>query len=168
MLFGDAEPLGQIPCEPDDNPENFWGQTQVDAAPAQMMLYEGMRVRITKNADKEHGFVNGMGAVLQRMRRSGAQVRTDEGEILLIHPITRDIGLSDGCTRRVTAFPLRPGYSTTLHEIQGATLPHITIWMDVPFVRAALYVALSRVRYDRDWRFIGEIDRRHCLPANLT
>ena len=168
MLFGDAEPLGQIPCEPDDNPENFWGQMQVDAAPAQMMLYEGMRVRITKNADKEHGFVNGMGAVVQRMRRSGVQVRTDEGEILLIHPITRDIGLSDGCTRRVTAFPQRPGYSTTLHKIQGATLPHITIWMDVPFVRAALYVALSRVRHDRDWRFIGQIDRRHCLPANLT
>ena len=166
-LFADAEPLGQILCEPDDNPENFQGQFQVDAVPDEMTLYEGMRVRITKNADKQHGFVNGMGAVVQRLRHSGVQVKTDEGEILLIHPITNDIALADGSTRRVTAFPLRPGYSTTLHKIQGATLRHITIWMDIPYVRAALYVALSRVRHDADWRFIGQIDRRHCLPANL-
>ena len=166
-LFADAEPLGQILSDPDDNPQNFWGRFQVDATPEKMTLFEGMRVRITKNADKEHGFVNGMGAVVQRLRNSGVQVRTDEGEILLIHPITNDITLSDGSVRRVTAFPLRPGYSTTLHKIQGATLPHITLWMDVPYVRAALYVALSRVRYDANWRFVGQIGRRHCLPASL-
>ncbi|CAE7478564.1 unnamed protein product, partial [Symbiodinium pilosum] len=73
----------------------------------------------------------------------------------------------DGSFHRVTAFPLRLGYSTTLHKIQGATLPHVTIWMDVPYVRAALYVALSRVQRDGEWRFIGSIDRRHCVPAKL-
>ncbi|CAE7601714.1 unnamed protein product [Symbiodinium sp. CCMP2592] len=166
-LFADAEPLGRIPCEPTDNAENFDGPHQTSAEPCMMPLYEGMRVRITRNANKRHGFVNGMGAVVQRLRQSGVQVKTDEGEILLIHPITTETALADGSIRRATVFALRPGYSTTLHKIQGATLSHVTIYMDVPYVRAALYVALSRVRHDADWRFIGSIRRQHCLPAEL-
>ena len=132
-----------------------------------MPVYEGMRVTITRNTDKENGFVNGMGAVVQRMRRSGVQVKTDEGKVLLIHPIAQESTLWDGTVQTTNTFPLRLGYSTTLHKIQGATLSHVTIWMDVPFVRAALYVALSRVQYDRDWRFVGCIERRHCLPAAI-
>ncbi|CAE7357688.1 pif1 [Symbiodinium sp. CCMP2592] len=166
-LFVDAEMLDRIPCDPQENFENFRGAAQVAAEPFWMPVYQGMRVVITRNTDKENGFVNGMGATVQRMRRSGVQVRTDAGKVLLIHPVTHECQLWDGSNSRTTAFPLRPGYSTTLHKIQGATLPHVTLWMDVPFVRAALYVALSRVQYDRDWRFIGSIDRRHCLPARL-
>ena len=60
-----------------------------------------------------------------------------------------------GSTRSTTALPLRPGCSTTLHKIHGATLEHLTIWLDVPFVRGAAYVALSRVRKDQDWQFLG-------------
>ncbi|CAE7536493.1 pif1 [Symbiodinium sp. CCMP2592] len=166
-LFENDEVLAHIPCDPQENFENFYGATQVDAQPFWMLVYQGMRVTITRNTDKENGFVNGMGATVQRMRRNGIQVKTDEGKVLLVHPITHEYYLPDGSYRRTTAFPLRLGYSTTLHKIQGATLPHVTLWMDVPFVRAALYVAISRVQYDRDWRFLGSIDRRHCLPANI-
>ncbi|CAE7474952.1 unnamed protein product, partial [Symbiodinium sp. CCMP2592] len=113
-LFSDADVLGRIPCDPQENFDNF---------------------------------------------RGTAQVKTDEGKVLLIHPIAHECALWDGSVQTTIAFPLRLGYSTTLHKIQGATLSHITIWMDVPFVKAALYVALSRVQYDRDWRFVGSIDR---------
>ncbi|CAE7253627.1 pif1 [Symbiodinium sp. CCMP2592] len=166
-LFADAEILDRIPCDPQENFENFRGTAQVAAEPFWLPIHEGMRVVITRNTDKENGFVNGMGATVQRMRRSGVQVKTDAGKVLLIHPIAHECQLWDGSNIRTTAFPLRLGYSTTLHKIQGATLKHVTLWMDVPFVRAALYVALSRVQYDRDWRFVGSIDRRHCLPASL-
>ena len=166
-IFADSPPLARIPCDPEDNFQNFHGQLQIAAVPNYVVMYEGLRVRITRNEDKEHGFVNGMGAVVQRMRRSGVQVLTDEGQVILVHPVTHDVAMPDGSFHRVTAFPLRLGYSTTLHKIQGATLPHVTIWMDVPYVRAALYVALSRVQRDREWRFIGSIDRRHCVPAKL-
>ena len=166
-LFSDADVLGHIPCDPQENFDNFRGTAQVDAQPFWMPVYEGMRVTITRNTDKENGFVNGMGAVVQRMRRSGVQVKTDEGKVLLIHPIAQESTLWDGTVQTTNTFPLRLGYSTTLHKIQGATLSHVTIWMDVPFVRAALDVALSRVQYDRDWRFVGCIERRHCLPAAI-
>ena len=166
-LFPDADLLDCIPCDPQENFDNFRGTAQVDARPFWMPIYEGMRVTITRNTDKENGFVNGMGAVVQRRRHNGVQVKTDEGKVLLIHPIGQECCLWDGSYRKTTTYPLRLGYSTTLHKIQGATLPHITIWMDVPFVRAALYVALSRVQHDRDWRFVGSIKRRHCMPAAM-
>ena len=167
-LFADSPVLDWVPCDPQENFRNFRGQEQAAATPYMMPVYEGMRVRITRNIDKENGFVNGMGGTVQRMRRNGVQVRTDEGEVLLIHKVTQDIQLRDGSWHRVTAFPLRLGYSTTLHKVQGATLPHITIWMDIPYIHAAMYVALSRVQHDRDWRFIASIGRIHCLPARLS
>ena len=167
-LFAQSEPLDRIPCDPEENMDNFHGQQQAAVRPHWLMIYEGLRVRITSNEDKERGFVNGMAATVQRMRTSGVQVITDAGEVLLVHPITRDIQTSDGSCHRVTFFPLRLGYSTTLHKVQGATLSHVTIWLDIPWVRAAMYVAISRVQRDRDWRFIGSIGRKHCLPARLS
>ena len=66
----------------------------------------------------------------------------------MVHPWT-----SDAWT---TFFPMRHGYASTLHKVQGATLSHITMWLDVANMPAAAYVAMSRVQYDRDWRFIGQ------------
>ena len=65
----------------------------------------------------------------------------------------------------VTAYPIRPGYACTIHKQQGAELGHITIWLDVPFMRAAGYVAMSRVRRDEDYLVGGRVTRRHFVPA---
>ena len=48
---------------------------------------------------------------------------------------------------------------------QGAELPHVTIWLDRPGQRAAAYVAMSRVRRDKDYKFGGKYKRKHFLPA---
>ncbi|CAE7343606.1 pif1 [Symbiodinium sp. CCMP2592] len=165
VLFRDQEPLGVIATDPEDNPANFRGTARVGAEPLKMPIFEGMRVTLTKNEDKQQGFVNGMGGRIRRLRTSGVEVVLDNGNITLVHPTTQDYELATGDFCRTTALPLRPGYSTTLHKIQGATLGHITIWLDVPFVRGAAYVALSRVRKDADWQFLGTISRRECLPA---
>ena len=53
-------------------------------------------------------------------------------------------------------YPFRLGYASTLHKVQGATLEHITLWLDIPNMPAAAYVALSRVEYDANWRFVGD------------
>ena len=162
-LFEEAELLDVLPCEPESNPENFEGGTQYWAEPYKMPLYEGMKVTITKNEDKEHSFVNGMGGVVLERRRSGVLIVTDTKERLLVHPVTKYYALPEGPVKAVY-FPLRPGYSTTLHKIQGATVPHLTLWLDME-MEAAAYVALSRVQYDKNWRFIGFITRQHCRPS---
>ena len=66
---------------------------------------------------------------------------------------------------RQTYLPLRLGYAVTLHRVQGATLPHVTIYLDVANVEAAGYVALSRVRKDLHWRFVGDPTVFHFVPA---
>jgi ATP-dependent exoDNAse (exonuclease V) alpha subunit len=115
---------------------------------------------ITRNANKQNDFVNGMGCEVLERDPYGVLVRTDTGKRLLVHPMT------DPETKSVY-FPLRHGYATTLHKVQGATLEHMTMWLDKPWWPAAAYVALSRVQYDSSWRFVGDMKPKHFVPAEL-
>ena len=85
--------------------------------------------------------------------------RTDQGVLLAVHPWTSE--------NRVVHFPLRLGYSSTLRKVQGATLPHVTLWLDVANMPAAAYVALSRVEYDANWRYVGNPGVHHFTPARF-
>ena len=167
-LFGAEEPLDWLPCDPEANVDNFDGPRQLEAAPAWTPIFPGMRVSLTRNLDKPHSFVNGMMATVRRMRRCGVEVLTDAGVVVLVHSYTQDCELADGRWQRVSYFPMRLGYATTLAKIQGATLAHATIWLDAPFVEAAAYVALSRVQKDEDWRFLGTVTHHHCVPTQLV
>ena len=126
-------------------------------------MFEGLHAATQGNLDKERGFVNGRSVTVIAMKRKGILVQTDNGHNLMVYP-AHDFSPS-GIATGPAYFPVRLGYSTTLHKIQGATLPHVTIWLDCPFVRAAGYVALSRVQYDKDWRFVGQLEPYHFLPA---
>ena len=65
----------------------------------------------------------------------------------------------------VTAYPVRPGYGSTIHKLQGAELEHIAVYLDIPDAKAAGYVAVSRVQRDRDYLLGGVLKRRHFKPA---
>ena len=49
--------------------------------------------------------------------------------------------------------------------MQGATLPHVTIYLDSRMKPAAAYVAMSRVRKDEDYLIGGRVTRDHFIPA---
>ena len=104
-------------------------------------------------------FLVRMGATVLRMARSGLLVRTDQLQIVIVHPWTNE--------DRIASFPFRCGYATTLHKVQGATLPHVTLWLDLPNMPASAYVGLSRVEKDANWRFIGVVNRHHFTPARF-
>ena len=112
-----------------------------------------------KNLNKEVGFVNGMGATVLGMDNGNVVVRTDQGRRLAVHPWTSE--------NRVAHFPMRLGYASTLHKVQGLTLPHVTLWLDVANMPAAAYVALSRVELDDNWRFVGNPWIHHFTPARF-
>ena len=78
---------------------------------------------------------------------------------MAIHPWTSE--------NHVVHYPLRLGYASTLHKVQGATLKHITVWLDINNFPAAAYVALSRVEYDANWRFVGNPGVHHLTPAKF-
>ena len=162
-FFADQVPLAELPTDPEANPENFMGSRQVARAPAKTPMFVGLRLQLTRNINKETDFVNGMGAVVLGVHQgaTGVRVRTDTGFVLVVFPWT-DVA-DDGT--RATFLPCRVGYANTLMKLQGATLEHMTVWLDVANIEAAGYVALSRVQRDRDWRFVGDPTRHHFTPA---
>ena len=131
--------------------------------PLSMKLFKGMRVRITRNVDKGSDFINGVEATVKSYDSASrcVHVLTKTGRNLAIYPITDWI---QECGY-VTAYPIRAGYASTVHKLQGAELDHITIWLDIPFMKAAGYVALSRVQRDGDYLLGGKVTRRHFVPA---
>jgi hypothetical protein len=160
LHFGHVRPLDVLPGEPEQNASNYDDQHMVACEPSELPIYAGLRLYITRNANKSNDFVNGMGCEVIERDQYGVLVLTDTGRRLLVHPMT------DPETKTVY-FPLRLGYATTLHKVQGATLAHMTMWLDKPWWPAAAYVALSRVQYDASWRFVGDMKPEHFVPAEL-
>ena len=159
VLFGEVQPLNVVPSDPESNLENYWEGRLVAEEPLYIPIFVGAKVILTKNLNKQIGFVNGMGATVLGMVNNNVEVRTDQGRRLMVHPWTSPA--------YKVHYPFRLGYASTLHKVQGATLKHITVWLDVANMPAAAYVALSRVEYDSSWQFVGDPTVHHFTPARL-
>ena len=159
--------LGRVAADWESNPANYDEDTGVllDRCPEpwQLTLYVGLRVRLTRNMDKAHDFVNGMAATVLSFdpRYSALIVETETSETLCVYPVSDD-NVPDG---HVTYHPVRLGYADTVHKFQGAELRHVTFWPDCPGCPAAGYVALSRVRRDCDYLLGGCVAAEHFVPA---
>ena len=62
-------------------------------------------------------------------------------------------------------YPLRPGYASSILKFQGAELPHVVVYLDKPFVPAAAYTAMSRVRMQGHCLIGGWVKPEHFTPA---
>ena len=162
------QPIGNVLFDYEANLENYEvGTNKLKTGRltgAKTEIYEGMRVFLTKNLDKEHDFVNGMAATVEAYDAGNKclEVLTRTGQRLAVHMISNE--LEDG--RRVTYFPVRLGYACTIPKVQGMTLRHVTIWLDSIACRAAAYVAMSRVQKDEDYLIAGgPLIPKHFVPA---
>ena len=163
-FFQGVEPVAWIPADPDSNADNFRGQDCVSFAPNQIAIHIGMRLSLTRNINKGQDYVNGMSCIVEAVNQHSLEVQTASGRRLVISRITEDKTLHDNTVYRSTFFPVRLGYATTLHKVQGSTLEYMAVWLDKPNVRAAGYVALSRVRRDSNWCFFGQLTVEHFTP----
>ena len=140
VLFRDRHrrSLSQVPFDYESNVKNYTAKGKLKAGPlepASTEIFEGQRVFLTRNLDKENGFVNGMPAIIEGYdpRSKCLHVVTKLGKSLAVHLYTEDV---EG-HGRITHFPVRLGCAGTVQKIQGATLPHVTVWLDRPGCRAA-------------------------------
>ena len=168
VLFHDRHKnaLGTIPMDYDANEANFQAQGKLREGalePSRTEIFEGQRIFLTRNIDKANDFVNGMSAVIENFDPGSMclHATTATGRPLAVHLCTEDIE-NHG---RVTSFPVRLGYACTIPKVQGATLRHITIWLDRALCRAAAYVAMSRVERDEDYLVAGNVGPQHFIPA---
>lgn len=55
--------------------------------------------------------------------------------------ITNVLDAPKGHQKSMVFYPIHIGYAGTVYKLQGATLPHVTIWLDRPHIRAAAYAS---------------------------
>ena len=119
----------------------------------------GMKVRLTRNVDKERGFVNGALAVIEWILADDVFiVKTQAGVRILVHPVTLD---------KQSFVPFCYGYAMTIRRAQGSTLQLVGLWFDhsYPADRGYAYVGSSRVRHAKDLYLMGKVKRTDWLPV---
>jgi hypothetical protein len=122
----------------------------------------GIVVRLTRNLDKQRGFVNGATGVVQYSLRGNAVfvVRlVGTGNFVLVHPMSED---------GATFLPCCYGYATTIRRAQGASLDHGCVYFDQKKHHAGRgygYVAVSRFKTRAGVHVYGKLRRTDFLPV---
>ena len=124
-----------------------------------ILIEVGMRVRLTRNLDKDRGFVNGnLGMVHLKIRPDVFVVKTIQDVLILVHPIT---------LKGYKFIPVCYAYATTIRRAQGASLPSACLCFDKRRPdRGYAYVGASRVSHHSNLFHMGNIRRTDWLPVN--
>ena len=168
-LRGKRKVLAEIDGDFDANAANYGQNGKLlpkrRPVPAKLRVFKGLRVHLTRNLDKKGDFVNGMEATVLSFshEKQTLMVRTKTGKRVAVYLYSDP---DPAHNNPLPFFPVRYGYASTIYKMQGAQLPHVTIWLDRPGMRAAAYVAMSRVQKDTDYLFGGVCKKKHFIPNN--
>ena len=122
----------------------------------------GVLIRLSRNFDKQRGFVNGaMAEVCESLRGNAVFTARLQGtgNMVLVHPIEEDGS---------RFLPCCYGYATTIRRAQGSDLYHGCIYMDLKHRVAARgygYVAASRFKSRYGCHLYGKLRRTDFLPV---
>ena len=130
----------------------------------QFYAHPGVTIRLTRNLDKQRGYVNGaVGVVKQLLHYTDGvptvfTVELSSGAMVLVHPV---------CDQKRWFIPCTYGYATTIRRSQGGTYQHGCIWFDhcYPPERGYGYVAASRFTTSSGIYLIHKIRRTDWLPV---
>ena len=136
-----------------------------------IVIRPGITIRLTRNIDKERGFVNGAIAVvvdvLVDYNPSAGRnsciftARLTTGSMILVHPVSA--GRADTMHEFL---PCSYGYATTIRKAQGASLDYVCLYFDAPFPpdRGYGYVGASRCRSAAGLYYFKRLRRTDWLP----
>ena len=126
-----------------------------DANLDDLFIHIGMPVYITENKCKTTRYVNGTCGV----------VHSIVGVTIFIISNEKIIPVFPGIKEKVHYYPLKPGYATTVHKIQGQTLAHVTLVFNMPRLTSAVgYVAISRVKNLDSIKTMFLLKKSHFVP----
>ena len=127
-----------------------------------MVARPGIVIRLSRNFDKQRGFVNGALAVVCESLRGNVVFTArlmGTGNMVLIHPMTEEGG---------RFLPCCYGYATTIRRAQGADLYHGCVYFDQKkrvAARGYAYVACSRFKTRAGCYLYGKLRVSDFLPA---
>jgi hypothetical protein len=122
----------------------------------------GILLRLSRNFDKQRGFVNGaVGEVVEPLRGNAVFVARllGTGNLVLVHPMEED---------GQVFLPCCYGYATTIRRAQGASLEQGCIYFDqkkFPAGRGFGYVGVSRFKSRAGCRLYGRLRATDFLPV---
>ena len=166
VLTGRRRALVELPCDYETNFANYDGRGKLLAdrrpEPSQVTMRKALKLHLNRDVDKRCDFVNGMECVVKAWdaRSRCLHVKTVTGKNIDVFQYTDP----NPEAQSSSFFPVRIGYASTIYKMQGAELPHITIWLDVPRQKAAAYVAMSQVKDDGHYLFGGKYGKTHFEP----
>lgn len=120
----------------------------------------GILIRLSRNMDKQRGFVNGALAEVEDLVQGNAVFiprLVGAGNMVLVHPMEKE---------GARFLPCCYGYATTIRRAQGADLHHGCSYMDLKCRAAARgygYVAASRLRFRCGCYLYGKLRRTDFL-----
>ncbi len=127
-----------------------------------MRARAGMQIRLSRDLDKERGFVNGaLCEVVEQLKGNAVFVARllGTGNLVLVHPMEED---------GQVFLPCCYGYATTIRRAQGASLVQGCIYFDqkkYPAGRGYGYVAVSRFKSRAGCRLYGRLRVTDFLPV---
>lgn len=138
----------------------FLGTCFVDELFIEFDVFKGQRMIITRNINKDIGFVNGMFCEIVDCRNRVYFVKLNNEQILAIHCIKDE-------QSGMTVFPFMPAYCLTGFKAQGQTLESVCIFFNDAHVQKGQgYVMISRVKRLPDLYFCGRVTR-DCFKGPL-
>jgi hypothetical protein len=162
------QPLTTLPGTYEDNRDNYIDsvlRTDRRPLPTQVPIYKGMKIYLTKNVRKDDHYINGMLCEVLSYDESHdvlwVWTRTNKRLPITIWSDPEHPGLS--------YYPIRSGYCSTVHKVQGDEFPFIIIYLDVPNMPAVAYTALSRVSRGNEYLIGGQeyLTAQHFVPVTL-
>ena len=120
----------------------------------------GLHIRLTRNLDKDRGFVNGaIGIIHHVLSPTIFILKLTTGNMVLVHPISSGDG---------HFLPCAYGYATTIRRAQGSSLDMGCLYFDhsYPPERGYGYVGASRFRSLDGLNHFGKLRRTDWLPVN--
>ncbi len=114
-------------------------------APEKLRLKKGARVMFVKNSYEE-GYANGTLGVVEDCERDFIRVRTSQGEMIDVSPVSWKIEEAGKTKAEINQYPLRLAWAITVHKSQGMSLDAAEVDLSKAFEKGMGYVALSRVK----------------------
>ena len=161
-----ANPLVTLAGAYEDNPDNYvGGKLREDRrpVPADVPIYRGAKLYLTRNVRKQDDYINGMCCEILSYEPSSRLlwVRTETGKRL---PVT---SWHDADFPGLVYHPIRAGYCSTVAKVQGDEFPFIVAYLDTANLPAVGYTALSRVRNAGSYLLGGRMTPEHFTPMTM-
>ena len=136
------------------------GYVKYDGTNNVQPIYQGMKVIITQNRDKELHVVNGQTATVRTMQNATVFLTLPNDHIVAVYPVTTTL---DG--QNQTSYHFVPAYASTICKVQGQNLGKVILWLDTQLLpKGSAYVALSRIRQLKNLYFITKTHPEQYKP----